>query len=76
MNVYSVMMLIGIVVGTIVTNIYVMMTCKVAATLRIDSSDPDKDSYVFEVNVPLEELAKHRMIRVRIAHNTAPNMNN
>lgn len=66
---------VGLLLGVILTNVYLNLTCRVAATLKIDKSDPDKDSYMFEVNVPLEELSTYKTIRVKIVEKTPPIVN-
>lgn len=67
--------IVGILLGINITLLYFGINCKMAATLKINRSDPDKDSYMLEVNVPLEELSKYKTIRVRIVENTPPSMN-
>lgn len=66
--------IVGLLLGVILTRAYFHITCKTVATLKIDRTDPGKDSYMFEVNVPLEELSTYKTIRVRIVENTPPSM--
>lgn len=70
-----ILLLIGVCMGFLLHCLYLQVTCKIAATLNIDTSNDEKDIYMFEVDVPLESLTKYKMIRVRIADKTAPIMN-
>ena len=69
-----ILILIGVIIGNLAQYVYQMITCKQAATLKIDTSEPNKDSYIFEANMPLEDLTKYSMIRVKIIHNTSANI--
>ena len=64
------LLLIGICAGIILHNLYLMYSCKRTATLRIDTTNEEKDLYMFEVHVPLESLSKYKLIPVKIAYNT------
>lgn len=61
------LLLIGMCIGIILHYIYLSFTCIIAGTLKIDTSNTDKDIYSFEITGPLNELTNHRMIRVKIS---------
>ncbi len=56
----------GVVVGCVVTRI--IIPC--AGKLNIDQSNPEKDIYQFEMNMPIEKLPKQTWIRLKIDPNS------
>ena len=45
---------------------FVFASAKHEGTLNIDSSDPEKDIYSFELDVPLDELNKKRKVVLKV----------
>lgn len=59
--------LIGIVIGSIVSNIIFYIRTG-SGTLRIDHSNPDKDLYRFEID-DLDKLDGQKKVLLKIDHN-------
>lgn len=59
--------LIGIVIGSIVSNIIFYIRTG-SGTLRIDHSNPDKDLYRFEID-DLDKLDSQKKVLLKIDHN-------
>ena len=60
--------LIGLLVGSIVSNIIFFIRYRKAGTLRIDHSDPEKDVYRIEID-DLDGLSKKRHVILKVDNN-------
>ena len=58
---------IGILIGLVISSIFFWNPWTANGTLRIDHSNPEKDTYRFEIN-DLDKLSKKKKIIVRIDH--------
>ena len=62
------LILIGLVVGSIVSNIIFFIRYRKAGTLRIDHSDPEKDVYRIEID-DLDGLSKKKHVILKVDNN-------
>lgn len=62
------LILIGLLVGSIVSNIIFFIRYRKAGTLRIDHSDPEKDVYRIEID-DLDGLIKKKNIILKVDNN-------
>ena len=62
------LILIGLLVGSIVSNIIFFIRYRKAGTLRIDHSDPEKDVYRIEID-DLDGLSKKKHIILKVDNN-------
>lgn len=62
------LILIGLLVGSIVSNIIFFIHYRKAGTLRIDHSDPAKDVYRIEID-DLDGLSKKKHIILKVDNN-------
>ena len=60
--------LIGLLVGSIVSNIIFFIRYRKAGTLRIDHSDPEKDVYRIEID-DLDGLSKKKHVILKVDNN-------
>lgn len=60
--------LIGFVTGFSICNCLFRIYCKIVGTLRIDHSNKDKDTYLFEIN-NLDELSTKKHIILKVDNN-------
>ena len=60
--------LIGLLVGSIISNIIFFIRYRKAGTLRIDHSDPIKDVYRIEID-DLDGLSKKRHVILKVDNN-------
>jgi hypothetical protein len=60
--------LIGLLVGSIVSNIIFFIRYRKAGTLRIDHSDPEKDVYRIEID-DLDGLIKKKNVILKVDNN-------
>lgn len=59
-------LVIGVVLGSIVTNLIVILRSS-GATFLIDNSDPEKDRYKLNLG-DLDKVSKKKLVMVRIKH--------
>ena len=59
-NYLGVSFVVGALVGVIVG--YFLGRSKTSGILMIDTSDPEKDSYLFEVTCPLDDLPRKKKV--------------
>ena len=59
------LILIGLLVGSIVSNIIFFIRYRKAGTLRIDHSDPEKDVYRIEID-DLDGLSKKKHVILKV----------
>ena len=62
------LILIGLLVGSIVSNIIFFIRYRKAGTLRIDHSDPEKDVYRIEID-DLDGLIKKKHVVLKVDNN-------
>lgn len=62
------LILIGLLVGSIVSNIIFFIRYRKAGTLRIDHSDPEKDVYRIEID-DLDGLSKKKHVILKVDNN-------
>jgi hypothetical protein len=62
------LILIGLLVGSIVSNIIFFIRYRKAGTLRIDHSDPEKDIYRIEID-DLDGLSKKKHVILKVDNN-------
>ena len=62
------LILIGLLVGSIVSNIIFFIRYRKAGTLRIDHSDPEKDVYRIEID-DLDGLIKKKHVILKVDNN-------
>ena len=60
--------LIGLLVGSIISNIIFFIRYRKAGTLRIDHSDPEKDVYRIEID-DLDGLSKKKHVILKVDNN-------
>lgn len=60
--------LLGYVVGILIGNILIYIRHKVVGTLKIDHSNPEKDTYRFELN-DFDSLNDQKMVFLKIDNN-------
>lgn len=58
----------GVILGAIVANVFRVLGAA-SGTLKIDCSNPEKDSYMFEVD-DLDKLSKKKRLFMRIVRTT------
>ena len=58
---------VGILIGLVISSMFFWNPWTTKGTLRIDHSNPEKDTYRFEIN-DLDRLSKKKKIIVRIDH--------
>ena len=61
--------LIGVLIVIIVVLLLILIKCraKTVGCIRINTSDPEKDVYSLELNVPFGELDQHKKVIFTIA---------
>ena len=59
---------LGFVVGAVLMFLYFRVTSKTSGTLRIDSTNPDKDIFRFDVD-DLDSLANKKKINLKVDNN-------
>ena len=57
--------LLGFIIGILIGNILLYIRYKVVGTLKIDHSNPEKDTYRFEIN-DFNSLNKQKMVFIKI----------
>ena len=62
------LILIGLLVGSIVSNIIFFIRYRTVGTLRIDHSDPEKDVYRIEID-DLDGLSKKKHVILKVDNN-------
>ena len=68
------------ILGFLSYHLYTLFFLKTIGTLKIDTSDDKKDIYLLQIEIPMDELPKHKAGIIKIESNssasqTAPNMN-
>ena len=55
--------LIGAISGILVGQ----LSKKIVGTLKIDTSDPDKDTYLLHVDIPFDDLKRYKQVVFRVS---------
>lgn len=58
----------GVLIGAVITNLIVYLRTA-NGTLKIDHSNPERDSYLFEVNDSLNNLSSKKRLILKIDNN-------
>lgn len=65
MNVY-IWIAVGVIIGSIVSNILFLITTRASGILKIDQTNPEKDLYSIEILDDLDKLPRKRRIVLKI----------
>lgn len=58
----------GVLIGSVITNFIIYLRTE-NGILKIDHSNPEKDSYLFEINDSLDKLESKKILVLKIDNN-------